>query len=106
MIQCKKDCQLIHYLLPTKESISVFANEINTLKIKAHQKEATLKPVMTLSNSIIIKALMTKEKSPNVNMVIGKEMICKSGLTKTLMMANTTAVNIAYSKLLTAIPEN
>ena len=61
------------------------------LKINAHQKPSTRIPSINLAANKIIRAFITKRKSPNVTTVIGKVSKTKIGLIMALRQANTRA---------------
>lgn len=75
------------------------------LNNNAVQNESTWKPPTISEHKIIITALITNKKSPNVNIVTGKVKNISSGLIKVLSNANTTAINIDVVKLATVIPD-
>ncbi len=80
--------------------------ESNRLKIMAHQKLLTWKPSIKLAAKRMIMALMTKRKSPRVNMVMGKVKMTKMGFTKKLSKLSTTATIIAVNMESTPTPGN
>lgn len=66
-------------------------NERIILKINAHQKPPTCIPETKLAASKITKALMTKEKKPNVRIVSGKPKIFRTGVTIKFKIPKTIA---------------
>ena len=79
-------------------------NDSKRLKITAHQKLVTWKPSIKLAANNIIIALMTKRKSPNVRMVMGKVKMTKMGFTKKLSKLSTTATIMAVNMESTPTP--
>ena len=72
--------------------------------IRAGPKPVTLKPGTMLAASIISAAFITKVKSPNVRILIGKVKTTKTGLMMALMMPRTRATTRAVVKELTLKP--
>ena len=68
------------------------------LKKSAVQNESTLNPPTILSHNRMINALITNKNNPKVNTVIGRVMIIKIGLIKTLRSPRTTATIKAVVK--------
>ena len=81
-----------------------FTSERTMLKSRAHQKFFTLKPEIILSTSKIIRALITRRKSPKVNIVIGIVKNIKTGFIIAFTKAMQSAVTMAVRKFLTETP--
>jgi hypothetical protein len=71
------------------------------LKIKAVQKESTLKPPTISEHNKIIIALITNKNKPNVTMVTGNVNITRIGLINKLSNPKTTATIKEVVKLST-----
>ncbi len=65
-------------------SMTVLIKEIKMLAKKADQKLDTVKPRTSKDTNMIIKALMTSKKRPNVNSVKGKVRTIRIGLSRAL----------------------
>src|SRR5690348_11211156 len=80
-----------------QDSFSFFSSLYNTdvtmesrrLNNNAHQKPSTSKPFTNFAASNIMPALITKRKSPNVTIVMGKVRNMNTGFTIAFKMANT-----------------
>lgn len=69
----------------------------------ADQKPLTLKPGTILAASKISRALITRENSPRVTIVTGKETIFITGLIKIFIIPNTIESTTAPTRL-TLVP--
>ena len=74
------------------------------LKSKAHQNPSTLKPVITPEINIIIRAFITKVKSPMVITLIGNVKNRRIGRTKVFITANRIATSNAGKNPATVTP--
>lgn len=83
-------------------------NELTSDNIKlnnsAHQKLATENPVIRLSTSKIMSALMTNVKSPKVRIVTGSVNIMRIGLRMVFTIPKTTATITAVRNESTVTP--
>lgn len=70
----------------------------------ALKKPSTSNPGVTQPASINNNALITNANNPNVSIVSGNDINCKTGLMKVLINARITQTSIALKKFSTLIP--
>ena len=90
----------LHQSVPKREWIAELSKESRILKINAHQKPSICIPTTILSATSITKALITKEKKPNVRKLIGKPKNFNTGVKKVLRSPKTTAKTKVVGKSL------
>ena len=101
---------ICHYKILRRRSLSNSLSRIEVtterirLNINAHQKPATLMPSTNRLASNTTKALITNKNKPRVIMVTGSVRRMRSGFTKMLRIASTTANTKAVQNVSIWIP--
>jgi hypothetical protein len=105
-----RDKKIIRKSHRTSSFLSLYNKEVNKdnkrLNNKAHQKPATEKPLTSFSASKMIRAFITKRKSPKVTSVIGNVNNIRMGFTIALSTANTIATIIAVQNESNLMPSS